>query len=125
MTTPQRLTKLEAVNILLDTIGETPVNSLTGTLTADVAKAKSTLEEVNKRVQNKGWHFNTKYDYTLTPDAITNHIAIPVNVVKVDADRTVPSIALSTAASAVMKTGSFFKVWRAGDNGTNSISAWS
>lgn len=94
MTTPQRLTKLEAVNIMLDTIGEAPVNSLTGTLTADVAKAKSTLEEINKRVQNQGWHFNTEYDYTLTPDAITNRIAIPVNVVKVDADKTSYDITL-------------------------------
>ena len=43
-------TELEAVNIMLAAIGESPVNTLTGTLPVDVKLAQTTLEEVNKEV---------------------------------------------------------------------------
>ena len=57
-------TELESVNIMLAAIGESPVNTLTGTLPADVVMAQSTLTEVNKEVQSEGWSFNTEIDVT-------------------------------------------------------------
>ena len=42
-------TELEAVNTLLHTIGEAPVNSLTGTLPIDATLANNTLSEVVER----------------------------------------------------------------------------
>jgi hypothetical protein len=36
----------------------------------------------------------------------------------------IPSIALVTAAAAVVKAGSYFKCWRAGDTATNTLGAW-
>ena len=47
-------TETEAVNIMMAAIGESPVNTLTGTLPADVVMARSTLTEVNKEVQSEG-----------------------------------------------------------------------
>ena len=51
-------TELEAVNSMLATIGEAPVNSITGTLPLDASLAKNTLNEINREVQSAGWHFN-------------------------------------------------------------------
>ena len=78
-------TELEAINIMLAAIGEAPVNSLTGTVTADVRTAQSTLNEVNKEVQSEGWSFNTEIDVTLTRDG-SNQIALPTDILRVDAN---------------------------------------
>ena len=43
-------TELESVNIMLAAIGESPINSLSGTLPVDARLAQSTLKEVNKDV---------------------------------------------------------------------------
>ena len=70
-----RTTHLEAVNTMLSTIGEAPVNSLTGSLPTDASMAKNILDEVNREVQSGGWKFNTSYKATLSRD--TNN-KIPV-----------------------------------------------
>jgi hypothetical protein len=76
-------TELEAVNSMLATIGEAPVNSITGTLPLDASLAKNTLTEINREVQSAGWHFNMRYDYTLSLD---NNSKIPLaeNIMRVD-----------------------------------------
>lgn len=76
-------TELESVNIMLAAIGESPINSLTGTLPVDARLAQSTLTEVNKDVQNEGWSFNTEIDVTFTRDA-DDKIALPTDILRVD-----------------------------------------
>jgi len=76
-------TELESVNIMLAAIGESPINSLTGTLPVDARLAQSTLTEVNKEVQSEGWSFNTEIDVTLTRDG-SNHVALSNDVLRVD-----------------------------------------
>ena len=78
-------TELEAINIMMAAIGETPVNTLTGTLHADVVMARSTLTEINKQVQSEGWSFNTEIDVTLTRDSSDN-INLSSDVLRVDAN---------------------------------------
>ena len=78
-------TKLQAINIMMAAIGETPVNTLTGTLPADVVIAQSTLTEINKDVQSEGWSFNTEIDVTLTRDG-SNHINLPKDILRVEAN---------------------------------------
>ena len=84
-TTPTTL--IGAVNELLAIIGEAPISSLEGSLTADVATAKATLERVSREVQSAGWHFNTEVDYPLAPD-VNGEITLPSNAVRVDIDPT-------------------------------------
>ena len=79
-------TELESVNIMLAAIGESPINSLTGTLPVDARLAQSTLAEVNKDIQNEGWSFNTEIDVTLTRDGTTKQIALPTDVLRIDAN---------------------------------------
>ena len=64
-------TELEAVNSMLATIGEAPVNSITGTLPLDASLAKNTLNEINREVQSAGWHFNSRTKYTLNINQYT------------------------------------------------------
>ena len=41
-------TELEAVNTILSAIGESPVNSLSGTLPIDATQAKNLLTEISR-----------------------------------------------------------------------------
>ena len=80
-------TKLDAVNIMISVIGESPVNTLSGTsVPVTVTQAVHALEETSKALQSEGWHFNTEYDYPLVPDSVTSRITLPVNTLKVDLD---------------------------------------
>lgn len=78
----QTETELDAVNTMLSTIGEAPVNTLTGQLPNDVAVALATLREVVREIQMSGWHFNTEKDFPLSPDG-NGEITLPPAIVRV------------------------------------------
>ena len=61
--------ELEAVNMLLAAVGEAAVSSLETATTVDVTQAKNLLSNINREVQQKGWHFNTEWDVVLTLDS--------------------------------------------------------
>ena len=76
-------TELEAVNIMLASIGEAPINTLTGTLPVDAKLAQNTLSEINKEVQSEGWSFNTEIDKVLTRDS-SNNINLSNDIISAD-----------------------------------------
>lgn len=73
----QAVTKLDAVNRMLASIGQSPVNVLTGTLPKDVKKAVLALDNVTRDVCSNGWSFNQDCEYPLAPSA--DKIAVPSN----------------------------------------------
>lgn len=75
--------ELEAVNTMLNTIGEAPVNTLVNMTSVDALAALSVLHSVNRGVQVEGWFFNTEYDYPLVPD-LDNNLPLPTNLMSVD-----------------------------------------
>lgn len=75
--------ELEAVNALLATISEAPVNTLTGELPVDAAMAKALLHEKSREVQAKGWSFNLDIGLTLPP-AQDGTVPLPSNALSVD-----------------------------------------
>lgn len=77
------MTELEAVNIILAGIGEAEVTSIEDTTIEDAQMALSILRQVSRELQTVGWHFNTDYDYPLTPN-VDDKIAYPVGAVHVD-----------------------------------------
>lgn len=81
-----RTTELEAVNTMLSAVGEPPIASLDEQKNVDAAMAKNILGEVDREIQTQGWHFNTQWGVTLTPDSTTNFINLGDNVVRVDID---------------------------------------
>lgn len=76
-------TDLEAVNSMLATVGETPINTLSGSLTANVQIAVDLLKKTSRQVQLEGWHFNTEEDYLLALDT-GGKIPIPGNTLDID-----------------------------------------
>ena len=77
-------TKLEAVNTMLGVIGESPVNTISGSsLPVSVVMALNVLDEVSREVQSEGWHFNTEFEYPLVRNS-SNQFSLPTNTLKID-----------------------------------------
>lgn len=74
-------TKLEAINIILSSIGSDPVNSLEDENDVDIANASEMLDRASRDIQRKGWDFN-KGTYTLYPDVNTHKIRWDNNIIK-------------------------------------------
>ena len=83
MTGTTRTTELEAVNTILSTIGEAPLNTLTGSLPVDGTTAKNVLDEICREVQSAGWHFNTHWKVDIPRD-VDNKIPIGTDVLRVE-----------------------------------------
>lgn len=78
------MSELEAVNEMLASIGQAPVNTLAVTGITDVNIAKQRLSSMTRRVLMRGFYFNTDENYTLSPD-VDGHIVIPSGVLKIEA----------------------------------------
>lgn len=74
-------TELEAVNVMLGTIGEQPVNSLDISTISEVSIASDMLYEVSREVQTRGWSFNEEDEYPLALSG--GEIPLPINCLKV------------------------------------------
>lgn len=75
-------TELQAVNLMLATIGEAPVNTLEVSGLEDVAAAKERLRNVTRTILTKGYKFNVDTNYPMIPD-VNGNILIPPNMLKV------------------------------------------
>jgi hypothetical protein len=77
-----KTTELEAINILLATIGSQPVNSPESP-SVDVSMARAALRETALSVLSMGWYFNTDQERTWTPDG-NKLIFLPNSIMLVD-----------------------------------------
>lgn len=83
MLTPS--TELEAVNYMLLSIGETPVNTLDSDATEPIAMvAYRTLHQISRQVQATGLYCNSEYKYPLRRD-VNGYLHVPLNTLKADA----------------------------------------
>ena len=73
-------TELSAVNSILGAIGQSPVTTLNFD-NPETSFIYNILTEVNKDVQNEGWHFNTEHHVKTSPDA-NKHITLPANTLR-------------------------------------------
>lgn len=72
--------ELEAVNAILASIGEAPVETLDGPFT-DAEIAQDLLKQESRGVQTQGFTFNTERSVTLTPDSY-GVIHLPQNILR-------------------------------------------
>lgn len=77
------ITELDAVNMMLMSIGQSPVNTITATGIKDVNTAVLILENTSREVQTKGWTFNTDYAYEIAPNG-NSRILVPSNALVID-----------------------------------------
>lgn len=76
-------TELEAINTMLSTIGEAPVNTVEDNGIVDAVIARQILRSTSREVQSRGWHFNTEKGFLLTPDS-EGFITLPPTTLRVD-----------------------------------------
>lgn len=84
MSTPSSPTptqELEAVNIMLAGIGESPINSFKE-VTTDVSVARTLLTEASRETQTEGFHWNTEENYPITPDK-SGQIILSPSIIRV------------------------------------------
>ena len=75
--------KLDAVNIMLSSIGEAPVSSLSsGLIEAEIAE--TILDTVDREVQSMGWNFNTELKKNFAQD-VSGQILLPADILRADA----------------------------------------
>ena len=75
--------KLEAINELLDSIGESPVNAASNTGLVEADLAASRIDATSRQVQKRGWHWNTLKSYTLDPDS-DGCLSLPASTLAAD-----------------------------------------
>jgi hypothetical protein len=78
----QPTTKLEAINTLLTSIGEAPVQQ-EGSGLDEEAIASAVIDEVSRATQLIGWSWNTEDGFPLSRDG-AGQIFLPSNALKVD-----------------------------------------
>ena len=98
-------TELDAVNSILMSVGETPVNTLT-VQSPEVAIAQKTLRQVCREIQAEGWSFNTEKEFPIKTDT-NEQIIVPNNVLQMDLN--------------IYQHGSDYDVIRRKDNGIAKI----
>jgi hypothetical protein len=79
------MTELEAVNEMLMSIGQAPVNSLAVTGITDVSTAKARLDTAVRNLLAQGYWFNTDKGFALQPDA-DGHIPVPADALRITSD---------------------------------------
>jgi len=77
-------TELEAINLMLFGIGESPVNSVEENGVVDAVVARQLLHSTSREVQERGWHWNTLEGLVLPTTLPFGHIPLPDNTLKVD-----------------------------------------
>jgi len=68
-------TNLDAVNRVLGSIGDSPVDTLESPTNVNVINAIKELEYISRKEQSKGWSFNIIDSYTLNADTNTHRIS--------------------------------------------------
>lgn len=76
-------TELEAINVCLTNIGESPVSTITGDISVDAAMARDLVRQVTRETQAYGFYWNTEVEYKLIPN-IEQNLVLPANVLSVD-----------------------------------------
>ena len=76
-------TELEAVNVMLGTIGEQPVNSLDISTISEVSIASNILFDISREVQTRGYSWNKETEYPLAV-AVGGEIPLPPNCLDVN-----------------------------------------
>ena len=72
------LTELDAVNNIIGTLGEAPIDTLEDLTNVDAINALRILQEVSRIEQARGWSFNLIENFVLNPDENDNN-RIPWN----------------------------------------------
>jgi len=77
--------ELAAVNEMLASIGEEPIETLV-IMPPSGHTALDLLRGTSRDLQEEGFWFNEEFDYELKPDSTTHEISIPHNILRIDSE---------------------------------------
>lgn len=83
----ENMSDLQAVNMMLTSIGEQPIGNLNESGLQDASIAQDILHNTSRQVQSRGWIFNTDLQKILSPDnasANGGRIKVGDNVLRID-----------------------------------------
>ena len=86
MSLPSSTKELDAINDILNSVGQASVTSIDQT-NPDVSLAYRTLLSISREVQSEGWSFNQEYDVQFSVDSVTKKIAVPPDIINIDATK--------------------------------------
>ncbi len=78
------MSELDAVNMMLESIFEAPINSIDVPGVSDAGIAKRTLADTRREVLARGWHFNSEKGVTLSVDSVTGKVPVPNSALRLD-----------------------------------------
>lgn len=78
-----RITRLEALNAMLSTIGSSPITNPDNPQNADALLAAAILDTAVREIQTEKWWFNTEENYPLTP-TVNSEIELAKDITHVD-----------------------------------------
>ena len=102
-------TELEAVNAMLLSIGQSPVNSVEGATIGDAALALRILRDTTRTLQGRAWYWNRDRNYVLPVDA-SGIIRCPLGFKSIDAT------ASTTAAAVRLHPDGYYAMWNQATN---------
>lgn len=77
------MTELDAVNLMLASIGEAPIDTLNAPGVVEAAIAQTKLTNMSRSIQSQGWWFNRETEYPMAPD-VDGNILLPANTMSID-----------------------------------------
>lgn len=77
------VTELDAINEIIGSIGEAPINTIDEVSNVDAINATRILKAVTISTLQKGWSFNQTTETTLTPDVFSKTIMWSANYINV------------------------------------------
>lgn len=107
---PTVTTELDAVNMMLGTLGSDPVSSLDVSADSDVTNARSVLAETLKEVLSQGWDFNVDERYPMTR-TVEGFYAVPSNVLAFDVSDDFPDVRATLRAGKLWDQNKFTFIW--------------
>ena len=81
--TYQPLSELEAINIMLTNIGESPISSLETAVDLYVSVARQMLYDASREIQTRGWYFNSEEKYPIPLNA-SGEAVLSKNILVID-----------------------------------------
>lgn len=112
------MTKLQAVNEIMEAVGEYPADALDTDGVSTVAQAERILDRENERVQAEGWHQNKEVNVTMSRADVTKMAMV------------IAAGAWVAATKTLTKTAAFASyTWQRGDQlyvsgGTGVTAGW-
>lgn len=98
-----KMNKLDAINLVLESVGEAPLDSLAEATFEEATRAVRYIDRETADLLATGWYFNRKV-YTLTPNG-SGELTVPAGCIRLDLVQEYPNGMFQVIDGKVVKIG--------------------